>query len=243
MSGRNRNVLAVGVYLSDVTNLASEITSELLDTRLHDIEIRWASIGSTPTSNHLLNGFTHCQFPHRISKTVAINLLLSACDLSCVDFIIVVDDDIALPVGFLDGFLAIAEHRQFALCQPARTHTSFIDHYFVAQLMGIESRSTNFVEIGPLFCLHKSAFSVLIPLDESAPMGWGLDFVWPVLLADRGLRMGIIDAYPVEHALRKPVSLYSYEATQQAMHAFLCSGKHLSLDELFHIQDSYSFDS
>ena len=170
-------------------------------------------------------------------------MLLSACDLSCVDYIIVVDDDIALPVGFLDGFLAIAERRDFALCQPARTHTSFIDHFFVVQLMGIESRCTNFVEIGPLFCLHKSAFSVLIPLDESAPMGWGLDFVWPVLLSDRGMRLGIIDAYPVEHALRKPVSLYSYDATQQAMQEFLCSRKHLSLDDLFHIQECYNFDS
>jgi len=185
MTVHNRKVLVVGVYLSDVANLAGEITTELLDSKLHKIEIRWACIGGTPISKQLLQDHTYAHYLSQTSKTVAINKLLSGCELPDYDYIIVVDDDIVLPVGFLDGFLTVAERRHFAMCQPARTHSSFIDHFFVAQLMGIESRCTNFVEIGPLFCLHKSAFSALIPFDEAAPMGWGLDFVWPVLLADQ----------------------------------------------------------
>ena len=83
------------------------------------------------------------------------------------------DDDILIPDDFVDRYLEIVANRGFALSQPARTHTSYIDHYFVAQLIGLESRQTNFVEIGPLFVVHCSAYSFILPFDERPPMGWG----------------------------------------------------------------------
>ncbi|WP_233130360.1 hypothetical protein, partial [Synechococcus sp. 1G10] len=110
------------------------------------------------------------------------NQLLANVDLADYEYVVVIDDDVNLCDYFLDRFLEIVSMRQYSLSQPARTHSSYIDHFFVSQVHGIESRHTNFVEIGPLFCAHSSCFEVLFPLDEEAPMGWGLDFVWPRLL-------------------------------------------------------------
>lgn len=148
-------------------------------------------------------------------------------------YVIVTDDDIELGEGFVDGFLRLTEKYRLALSQPARTHDSYIDHFFVAQLLGVEARITRFVEIGPLFAIGRDLYPLLLPFDEKAPMGWGLDFVWPVQLDSVGHRLGIVDATPVKHALRKPVALYDYEETRSGMESFLRSRPHIARTDAF----------
>jgi hypothetical protein len=153
--------------------------------------------------------------------------------------VIVADDDISLPAGFLDSYLGLVERYDFALAQPARTFTSFTDHQFVTQLQGIQARETRFVEIGPLFSMRADALQVLTPFDEASPMGWGYDFVWPVVMAGAGLRMGIVDALPVAHDLRKPVSSYSHDVASAGMAALLARHPSLEKREAFSIVRSY----
>jgi hypothetical protein len=52
--------------------------------------------------------------------------------------------------------------------------------------------------------------------------------------------MGIIDALPVAHSLRKPVSYYQYGTARIEMEKFLTHRPHLSPDEAFFIIESYA---
>ena len=128
----------------------------------------------------------------------------------------------------------------FALAQPARTHASYIDHPFVEQLTGIDARWTRFVEIGPVFSMRRDAAELMVPFDENSPMGWGYDFVWPVLLETAGLRLGIVDATPVGHTMRRPLAHYDYEPTRARMDEYLTRRPHLTPGEAFVIVESYA---
>lgn len=121
---------------------------------------------------------------------------------------LICDDDIDLPAAFIDRYLDRVTKYDFALAQPARTHDSYIDHSIVEQLDGFDARRTRFVEIGPHFSVAREVYPHLLRFDESSPMGWGYDFVWPVVMEEIGRRMGIVDATPVARKLRKPVAHY-----------------------------------
>ncbi len=193
-----RRVLIAGIYLADKKNPAPHITVELANSSNWMVEQRWVSPRGAPTRF----GFGAL---HRASdeppspKFLLLNQILKAIELQDFEYIIVSDDDIVLPAGFVDSYLALVSRYNFAVAQPARTHNSYIDHRFVEQLDGIEARWTRFVEIGPLFSLHRSAFNRFLPFDETSPMGWGNDFVWPIVAERLSLKIGIVDAVPVAH--------------------------------------------
>ncbi len=231
-------LLVIGVYLADKPNLALSVTQSIKSSSAWSVDCRWASIGCTEASSDMRD-VTSLAISRPTAKTVILNRLLSDISLSDYEYVMIVDDDIALPSDFVDHYLRIVAERGFALSQPARTHNSYIDHYFVAQLMGVESRQTNFVEIGPLFVVHQSAYSLILPLDERPPMGWGLDFVWPVLIERQGLSMGIVDSCPVEHCFRKPVAYYDYAEADAGMKKFFSENEHLSYEDTFRIFKSY----
>jgi hypothetical protein len=48
--------------------------------------------------------------------------------------------------------------------------------------------------------IDRSVYPIVLPFDRRSPTGWGLDFVWPVLMESNGLRMGIVDATPVSYS-------------------------------------------
>ncbi|BCT68965.1 hypothetical protein NNRS527_02576 [Nitrosospira sp. NRS527] len=236
--GSAHRVLVVGIYLADKENLASQITRELALSKNWDLEQRWSSLGKNQPDSDL------APFTVQITNTFApkfllLNQLLGKIDLYDFEYIIVSDDDIQLPDGFVDRYLAMVSRHDLAVAQPARTHDSYIDHWFVEQLDGIDARRTRFVEIGPLFSLHRSTFDHFLPFDETSPMGWGNDFVWPVLAEEHGLRMGIVDAVPVAHDFRKPVAYYDHEASAKHMSKYLAERPHLSKKDAFFILESY----
>lgn len=235
---QDNRVLVTGVYLPGVPNHATRISSDLLAARQWQVELRWASIGQGPVDESVLSR-TLLRLQNRIPKFELLNRLLSDIDLSRYAFLVVVDDDIELAPDFLDRFLTYQSTYDLTLAAPARTHDSYIDHHFVAQLLGVAGRQTRFVEIGPVFSIRRDGFKHLLPFDEDAPMGWGLDFVWPARLGKLGHRLGIIDATPVRHALRKPVSGYSYDETNQAMKAFLERHEHLAHADAFVATETY----
>jgi len=220
----NKSVLAVGICLAEKENNFERIVVDIDNSSQYSIRQKWASLEKTEL----------------IPKFKLINTLLANANLSDFEYILVIDDDIELPGNFLNDYLEYIRQYDLALAQPARTLDSYIDHPFVGRMPGLTARLTRFVEIGPLFSIRRDLFDLLLPFDESSPMGWGYDLAWPVMVESNKLKMGIVDATPVTHNLRKPVSNYDFGEAQAAMDRYLERNPHLSFDEAFTIIESYS---
>lgn len=231
-------VLIVGVYLADRKNLIGHIVQELNESRRFRVTQHWASIGGHPPTPHVAR-VTTLKSDRKIPKFQLINRMLARVPLERYAFVVVCDDDIQLPPGFLDDFLSLQQRYDFSLAQPARTPNSHLDHAIVRQVPSLIARQTRFVEIGPLLSLRKDAFRWLLPFPEASPMGWGLDFVWPVILERQGLRLGIIDRTPVRHSVRPPAKVYDSNQTFKDMESFLCTTPHLSREEAMQVIARY----
>ena len=151
----------------------------------------------------------------------------------------IVDDDLALPRGFIDHLLGWQQHLGFAVAQPARPPNSFIDHRIVERQRGAVARRTRFVEIGPVVSVHRSAYAALLPFDLTSPMGWGYENIWTHRLERRGLVMGIIDAVAVDHSLRAPVANYSWDDADEARRRILSENEHVPLEDCFRVLEVF----
>ena len=109
------------------------------------------------------------------------------------DWLLIVDDDVELPRDFLDVFISLAEHHGFRLAQPAHAFASHAAWEVTRRRPGLTARRTRFVEIGPVTAIRADAFDALLPFPD-LQMGWGLDAHWGALAAQRGWKLGIIDA-------------------------------------------------
>ncbi len=236
---RKGEVLVAGVYLANQENSVGHIVAELNGSKNYTVSQRWIALyGDAPSEE--VKAVTIAMPEKPEPKFVLLNRILAGEQLQRYDYILFCDDDIRLSPGFLDMFLGLQDQYDFSLAQPARTHNSYIDHPFVEQFDGLKARRTRFIEIGPVVSVRKDAFPVLLPFDESSHMGWGYDFVWPCLMEKMGLRMGIIDATPVDHSMRKPVMNYDYAEANKSMQSYLSRSPHLSKDEAFRILESYA---
>jgi hypothetical protein len=113
-----------------------------------------------------------------------------------------VDDDVRLPPGFLDAFLFLVERFELRLAQPAHRRRSHAAWQVTRRRAGSVVRETTCVEIGPLVAFHQAAFGALLPFPELRA-GWGLDAHWSAIARERGWRIGIVDATPIRHGLRR----------------------------------------
>jgi hypothetical protein len=231
-------VLVVGVYLVDQEHAMCDIAAELDRSREWTVEQKWVALGGADVPAGLRR-ITAAARTTPAPKFALLNELLASVRLDDYAFVVVCDDDISLPPRFVDSYLELVSTHGFALAQPARTHASYIDHPFVEQLAGIDARLTRFVEIVPLFSMRRDATALIVPFDESSPMGWGYDFAWPVLLQAAGLRLGIVDATPVEHTMRRTLAHYDYDPARGHMDAYLTGRPHVTPGEAFVIIESY----
>jgi hypothetical protein len=237
-TGSNR-VLVVGIYLADEKNTIEHVVTTLDQSVDWKIDQRWIAIGREKGSKRLA-GVTRERVASFVPKFTLINRLLQGIPIADYAFVVVCDDDILLPLNFLDTYLSIVRKYDFALSQPARTHESHIDHAFVEQFDGLIARETRFVEIGPLFCVRRDAGGLLLPFDEQSPMGWGYDRVWPCVLESARLKLGIVDRVPVAHTVRKPVSHYHHATADDQMKRYLQERQHLSNQDAFFVVDAYA---
>ncbi len=173
-----RRVLALGIARPEHGALAQRIRVELSCSR-HDVEMRFAPPGDR-------------------GKFENLNLLLAKHPPQDSDWLLVVDDDIALPGGFLDRFLFLSERFHLDLAQPAHRLASHAAWRVTRRRPLDVVRETPFVEIGPLTAFARSTFSTLLPFPDLR-MGWGLDMHWAALARAHGWRCGIIDATPISH--------------------------------------------
>jgi hypothetical protein len=234
MSSKGRgDVLAVGVYLADVENTVEHVRSIFASTSSFNVIQRWTAIALTP--NARIISPEDRIVTQRTARFKLINQMLA--DYSRFDWIVVTDDDVELAPGFLDDLISIADMADFALFQPARTRDSFIDHLITAQCDGVTARQTNFVEIGPIVCLRVDAARLLVPFDETTEMAWGLDYIWPIVIAEAGLKMGIVDGVAAAHRIRMPNITYSGEHARVESKLLLSRNRNIPTSGAFRVLD------
>jgi GT2 family glycosyltransferase len=168
--------------------------------------------------------------PGALAKFANLNLLLEGVELERFDWILLMDDDVRLPAGFLAPFLHLAERYGLRLAAPAHRMRSHAAWRLTRRRWGVLARETAFVEIGPLTALHRDTYTTLLPF-PAAGMGWGLDAHWSWLAREHGWRIGVIDLLPIAHLAAPAASAYDREEAITAARAFLAEHPYLAVRE------------
>jgi len=205
-----RRVLAIGVARPDHAALAGAIREELLRSR-HEV-----SVHMTP--------------PGTAGKFENLNRLLAEHPAEGHDWLLVVDDDVELPHGFLDRFLFLCERFDLTLAEPAHRLHSHAAWDVTRRRPGSVVRETSFVEIGPVTAFASAGFDVLLPF-PALRMGWGLDLHWAALARLHGWRCGITDAVAIHHRQAPAGSAYGREQAIAEASAFLADHPHITAEE------------
>ena len=205
-----RRVLAIGIEREDVPNLMAQARAELRRSR-HEVEVATRPVGGA-------------------GKFENLNALLAQHPPGERDWLLVLDDDVELPRGFLDGFLLLAERFELKLAQPAHRRRSHAAYRVTRRRGGSVVRETGFVEIGPVCAFHRTTFETLLPFPPLRA-GWGLDAHWAALARERGWRIGVVDALPIRHALRPIADSYRREEATAEARAFLAGRPHVTAAE------------
>jgi GT2 family glycosyltransferase len=211
-----RRVLVVGVERRDVPNLMAPTRAELQRSR-HDVTIDVAPAGA-------------------LGKFENLNLLLGRHDLEAFDWILVVDDDVALPRHFLDTFLACAEAGDLRLAQPAHRRHSHAAWEVTRRRTGSDWRETTFVEIGPITAFDRIAAAALLPFPKNIKMGWGLDAHWSAVAQEHDWRIGVVDATPIGHTIRPAADGYPRETAAAEARRFLDGRPYVTRDTVRTLQ-------
>jgi hypothetical protein len=197
-----RKVLALGIERTDVPNVLAQARAALQRSR-HEVTFAAGPAGER-------------------GKFQNLNQLLSDHPAAGHDWLLLIDDDVVLPRGFLDAFVFLAERFDFALAQPAHRWRSHAAWQVTRRRPGVLARQTRFVEIGPVCALRAATFDALLPFPD-LQFGWGLDLHWSAVAQARGWREGIIDATPVRHGLRRIASSYDRSDAVAETRSFLAS--------------------
>ena len=184
---------------------ATEGDAALAELRRTRHQVRFA-VGSTDAPE--LSGG---KFPN-------LNVLLQGHEPA--DWLLVVDDDVRLPERFLDRFVALAERFSLDLAQPAQTLASHAAWKAVRRAPLSVARETRFVEIGPVTAFSRRAAEELLPFPDLR-YGWGLDAHWAAIAAQRGWRLGVVDALAVAHDSRQVGAGYDGSAATTEAREFL----------------------
>jgi GT2 family glycosyltransferase len=211
-----RRVLVLGVERPEHRALARAMRDELLRSR-HDVHVC--------TRPPLARG-----------KFENLNLLLRAREggigeggnsIDDYHWLLVVDDDVQLPSGFLDRFLFLCERFSLVLAQPAHRLSSHAAWPVTRRHWRSVARETGFVEIGPVTAFARATFPVLLPFPELR-MGWGLDVHWAALARQHRWRCGVIDAVPIRHSAAPVAAAYPREDAIAEARSFLAQRPYLS---------------
>lgn len=195
-----RRILVVGVEVPGRPEDVHRVVAALQRT-MHDLQVSIVAMGDR-------------------SKFDNVNLALSQAPepLAAYDWVIVADDDVGLPDGFLDDFIAMSEAAGLDVAQPAHRYASHTSYRVTQRRPGSLVRASRFVEIGPLTALGRRTFDKMIPF-PSLRWCWGLDVHWAQLAQAEGWRFGIVDGAPLRH-LRPIAKTYDAGAAIAEAKAF-----------------------
>jgi GT2 family glycosyltransferase len=205
-----RRVLALSVQRPEHRELAATIGEELARSR-HQVELRTCAPGER-------------------GKFENLNALLATQPLDEVDWLLVIDDDVELPCGFVDRFVFLCERFSLALAQPAHRLCSHAAWTVTRRRRGSVARETSFVEIGPVTALASTTFPLLLPFPQLR-MGWGLDLHWAALAREHGWRCGVVDAVSIGHRVAPAAAVYPRRAAIEEARSFLSQHAYLSAVE------------
>jgi hypothetical protein len=195
-----RSVLALAVEREDAPNVLAAARAELERSR-HRVRFVSGPVAGA-------------------GKFENLNKLLAQHPAAGHDWLVVVDDDVSLPPGFLDEFLFLAERFDLRLAQPAHREGSHAAWDVTRRRALSVVRETAFVEIGPVTAFHSSTFEALLPFPELR-YGWGLDAHWSAIAREHGWRLGVVDATAVQHGLRQVAAAYDRGAAIDEAREFL----------------------
>jgi GT2 family glycosyltransferase len=195
-----RRVLVLGVERPAHRELAERAHAELARSR-HAVELRFAP-------------------PAELGKFENLNRLLAAHAAGQHDWLLVLDDDVELPRGFLDRFVFLCERFSLQLAQPAHRLNSHAAWPQTRRRADSVVRETRFVEIGPVTAFARVTFATLLPFPQLR-MGWGLDAHWAALAGEHGWRCGVTDAVAIRHRVAPAAEAYSRAAAVAEAREFL----------------------
>jgi GT2 family glycosyltransferase len=205
-----RRVLALCIARPENTGMVDAIRAELESSR-HDVELHLsAAVGRGKFEN--------------------LNRLLAEHPAPGHDWLLVIDDDVELPRGFLDRFLFLSERFSLTLAQPAHRLDSHAAWAVTRRRAASSVRETSFVEIGPVTAFASAAFDRLLPFPDLR-MGWGLDLHWAAIARSEGWRCGVIDAVPIAHRLAPAGAGYGHDQAIEEARGFLSDRPYLSAAE------------
>jgi len=205
-----RRVLALAAERTEVPNLLTAAREELLRSH-HRV-----TFASTPADGR--------------GKFENLNLLLEDHPAAGHDWLLVLDDDVALPAGFLDGFVFLAERFALTLAQPAHRRRSHAAFEVTRRRAGSVARETAFVEIGPVVAFGAATFDALLPFPPLR-FGWGLDAHWSAIAREHDWRLGVIDATPIRHGLRRIAASYDRDEAIAEARRFLSGRPYLTAEQ------------
>jgi GT2 family glycosyltransferase len=203
-------VLALGVVRPERRALADAIAAELARSR-HDVELHTAPPGGR-------------------GKFENLNLLLADHPAGGHDWLVVIDDDVELPRGFLDRFVFLCERFSLVLAQPAHRLRSHAAWPVTRRQAGSLVRETGFVEIGPVTAFAGEAARALLPF-PALRMGWGLDLHWAAVARERCWRCGVVDAVPIRHLAAPAAAGYPRAEAVAEARAFLAERPYVRAGE------------
>ena len=221
------DVLVVGVYRPG--SLLAEALPALHSER-HRVRIAFGSTGPAdePLREHTVaEGLDGGKFEN-------LNRLLEATGAGAPgarapDWTIAIDDDVRVPRAFLDRFVGVCEAFDLDLAQPAQTLRSHSAWKVTRRRPASLVRETRFVEIGPVTAFGRAAAAELLPFPELR-FGWGLDLHWAAVAAERGWRLGVVDALPVRHEFGLVAAAYLREDAVDEAARFLAERPYLHSD-------------
>jgi hypothetical protein len=219
-----RDVLVVGVYRPG--SLLAEALPALLSQR-HRVRIALGSTGPAdePLREHTVaEGLSGGKFENlnRVLEAAG----AGAAGAAPADWTIAIDDDVRVPRAFVDRFVGVCEAFELDLAQPAQTLRSHSAWKVTRRRPATLVRETRFVEIGPVTAFGRSAAAELLPFPELR-YGWGLDLHWAAVAAERGWRLGVVDALPVRHEFGVVAAAYAREDAVDEAARFLAERPYL----------------
>jgi hypothetical protein len=221
--GPRREVLVLGVYGGDARVLEAALRN--IRESVHRVRVALGSMGTAApalASETALTGLSGGKFAN-------LNRVAETAGPLAADWVLIVDDDIAVGRHFLDRLLIVVERFRLTLAQPALSRASY-GWWSVNRRRPALARETRFVEIGPALLMHRDAYRLLAPFPDEG-MGWGLCLHWAAVAEREGWRLGVIDAVPMRHESRRVAAAVDVTAARAAAERLLASREHVTYVE------------